>query len=223
MNTERATLLHPNGPDVSNGAVANLERQVERGSLFTHTALSELNERVTEVESMLHGIVNTLVGAGAVAAESVGEAVELARDELVENGPPPGPRVALRVDGEEAATERVFVDCASRLPICQAACCRLSFALSAEEVEGGVVKWDLGEPYQIRHEAGGYCTHCTSGDHACSIYSDRPSVCRTYSCANDTRIWTDFANRELNHEWIDSHLGPSRPRLARVEIRRRDE
>ena len=32
-----------------------LERQVERGGLFTHTALSECAERLTEVETMLYG------------------------------------------------------------------------------------------------------------------------------------------------------------------------
>jgi hypothetical protein len=31
-------------------ALDSVERQVERGSLFTHTALSETAERVTEVE-----------------------------------------------------------------------------------------------------------------------------------------------------------------------------
>jgi hypothetical protein len=44
------------------------------------------------------------------------------------------------------------------------------------------------------------------------VYADRPGVCRHYSCANDERIWKDFENMELNHEWLDANLGDA-PRI----------
>ena len=43
--------------------------------------------------------------------------------------------------------------------VCQAVCCKLDFALTADEVENGVLRWDLGRPYLIRHEADGWCAH----------------------------------------------------------------
>ena len=39
-----------------------------------------------------------------------------------------------------------------------------------------------------------------------NVYTDRPGVCRRYSCANDTRIWKDFDNMVLNEDWIRGNL-----------------
>ena len=60
--------------------------------------------------------------------------------------------------------EEPQIDCAARLPICKAACCRLHFALSVEEVErGGPLRWELGHPYFNRHNADGYCHQWDDG------------------------------------------------------------
>ena len=90
--------------------------------------------------------------------------------------------------------------------ICRAVCCKLKFPLSCDEVDSGKVKWDVGHPYVIRHESTGYCTHNDTATGGCRVYEDRPAVCRRYSCAHDTRIWSDFEGMVLNQEWIDGHL-----------------
>ena len=107
--------------------------------------------------------------------------------------------------------------------VCHAVCCKLNFALTAPEVEGGAAKWDLGFPYMIRHESNGYCTHNDTATGRCGIYADRPGVCRRYSCATDTRIWKDFDNMELNEDWIRENLQNRsrilvRPALPIMEI-----
>jgi Fe-S-cluster containining protein len=102
--------------------------------------------------------------------------------------------------------------------VCRAICCRLHFALSAAEVESGTVKWDLGRPYQIRQDSTGTCVHNDPETHACSVYADRPGVCRGYSCANDERIWTDFDNMQLNTPWIEENLHATSPRLAKATM-----
>jgi Fe-S-cluster containining protein len=99
--------------------------------------------------------------------------------------------------------------------ICHAVCCKLNFALTAEEVDAGKVKWDLGFPYIVRHDADGLCTHNDRATGGCGVYADRPGICRRYSCANDRRIWKDFEKMELNSEWLDEHLSePTRIRVA---------
>ena len=133
----------------------------------------------------------------------------------------PGAAVHLshvRVDPETAGPPpSARVDCASRLHICHAACCRLDFALSVDEVEGGRVKWDLGRPYFIRHAADGGCAHLDAGTCGCSTYANRPQVCRSYDCTHDARIWKDFDRMVLNDPWIAEHLGPQPgPRATRV-------
>jgi hypothetical protein len=131
-------------------ALDSVERQVERGSLFTHTALSETAERVTEVETFLYGLVDVLVASQVIDQDTLGQAAAAVRGELDQREETMSPGVALRVDTEMPADVFVPVNCAERMHVCHAICCRLHFALSAAEVETGTVKWDLGRPYQIR-------------------------------------------------------------------------
>jgi Fe-S-cluster containining protein len=130
--------------------------------------------------------------------------------------------VALRVDEPGAAAEPpAQVDCAARMHVCHSVCCKLDFALSAEEVEQGVVRWDLGRPYLIRHAETGYCVHNDRATGGCGVYADRPQVCRAYSCAGDKRIWKDFDAMELNTEWLEENLvGVARPLLLQAMLAR---
>jgi Fe-S-cluster containining protein len=100
------------------------------------------------------------------------------------------------------AAVEVEVDCDARMHICKAACCSLPFPLSADEVEAGKVKWDLGHPYVIRHSEAGYCVHNERSTGGCDVYDHRPGVCRGYSCAEDDRIWLDFDNMVLNEDFL---------------------
>ena len=201
---------------IRNTNLEALERQVERGSFFAHTALGRTSNHLREIESFTYGILDVLLAKKLVSPEEVAAAVENVRSETAASGEVPGPGVAIRLDPpEQQAAAEVKVDCAARMHVCHAICCKLDFALTHEEVESGKIKWDLGRPYFIRHEAHGACTHqdCKSG--CCRIYADRPAICRTYSCANDKRIWKDFEKMELNTEWLEKHLGPSSgPRLV---------
>jgi Fe-S-cluster containining protein len=195
-----------------------LERQLERGGLFTHTALSNNADRLNDAEAFLYGLVDLLIEKGLLTPDELSAKAQAVRQELQEKGQAVGPGVALRVDNPQANGAPAQVNCAARLHICQAVCCKLGFALSAEEVESGLVKWDLGQPYFIRHEADGHCSHIDRETHQCGIYDNRPGVCRGYSCRNDERVWTDFDNMILNDAWINEHLADSSPRLARASM-----
>ena len=85
--------------------------------------------------------------------------------------------------------------CLELLPICAARCCTLTFALSSQDLDEGVVRWDHGQPYLIRQDADGRCVH--QRDHACTCYAQRPAPCRAFDCRSDPRIWRDYAQREL--------------------------
>lgn len=204
-------------------AIDQVEHQVERGSLFTHSALSETAERVSETEMFLYGLIDVLIENKMLDQEALGRAAAAVRGELDERGETVSPGVALRVEADEPASAFVPVNCAERLPVCHAVCCRLSFALSAKEIESGTLKWDLGRPYQIRHNAAGTCVHNDQQTNGCNVYADRPSVCREYSCANDERIWSDFEAMELNTAWIEENLGETGPRLAHATMVRLPE
>jgi Fe-S-cluster containining protein len=200
--------------------VAELERQMERGSQFTQAALAQVIERLSAVEGRIGELFRYLgaeteetssVGRSSEPSEpsgssesqaSTGEEVEGLTDAQLNVQ---WPSIALANERDETKP-RVEVNCAERMHICHAVCCKLSFALTPGEVESGKVRWDLGFPYFIRHGTNSYCSHNDTATGRCTVYADRPGVCRRYSCANDPRIWKDFDNMVLNEEWIRGNL-----------------
>jgi Fe-S-cluster containining protein len=199
-----------------------LARQVERGSLFTHTALGRAGARTRELEAFVYGLIDALVERDVVSLEDVERAVVNAANTLDAAGEPPEPAVVLRRDLEPADDVPVEVNCAERMPICHAVCCKLDFPLAAEEVEAGGLQWDLGRPYLIRHDADGMCVHNDRETGGCCVYEDRPSPCRRYSCAGDERIWKDFERMELNEDWLAANLAEPPPRLLHAMLVRRE-
>lgn len=222
-------------PSPPGDPLGRLERQVERGSLFTQAAMDRVSVRLQETETFLMGLAQRLHDKGVLTGEDL-EDVEgpdgsqglVAEDEadpetdlvsLADEGDERNagepqrqpaasyewPSVALAVEGDESPPP-VVVNCAERMHVCHAVCCKLNFALTVQDIDTGKVKWDLGFPFMIRHEEDGYCTHLQRGSGACGVYADRPGVCRRYSCANDQRIWSDFAKMELNHEYLDRYV-----------------
>jgi hypothetical protein len=179
--------------------LSDLERQVVQGNLYTHSELSKQSHRANESDALLNGLVALLVQHKVVDSDELMAIVEQARAPVEQKV-----TVALRIDepGEEPQ-----IDCAARIDVCKAVCCRLHWALSIEEIEAGKIKWELGRPYFNRHNEQGYCHQWDGG---CNIYEERPNPCRVYSCEHDERIWKDFEAMELNDEWIATYLDKQR-------------
>jgi Fe-S-cluster containining protein len=189
---------------VESDPLRELERQVEAGGMFSHAVLAQEANRADQNEAIVRGLVELLIQREVVTPEELVAAVDAVRTET-DIG------IAIRVDREGSELVGTPVDCASRLPVCHAVCCRLRFPLTVEEVESGLMKWDLGRPYFNRHGADGYCHQIDGETLGCGVYEQRPAPCRQYSCAEDARIWKDFEAMEINQEWIDSHLAERSP------------
>ena len=106
-----------------------------------------------------------------------------------------------RIDPPEPSPEAV-INCAERVHLCKAVCCKLNFALTPSEVRSGKIKWDPRFPYLIAHGPAGYCAHLDQS-RGCTIHADRPSLCRRFDCRTDGRVWKDFEQMIPNAEWID--------------------
>jgi Fe-S-cluster containining protein len=108
-------------------------------------------------------------------------------------------RVSLDLVGLGASkyrTESPPVPCAELIPLCHARCCTLSFALSTEDLDEGVIRWDYGQPYLIRQRGSdGYCVHNDPDSRGCTVHAHRPRVCRSYDCRKDARVWIDYEQR----------------------------
>jgi Fe-S-cluster containining protein len=198
-----------------NKSINELELQLERSGFFTHSSLSRQAERINEIESFLYGLIDSLLEQELLDKTKFEEYVKRVRQETLKRQEHFHAGIAIRVDktnGEKLTP----VNCEERLHICNAVCCKLNYALSIEEIESGKIKWDLGQPYFIRHHSNGYCTHLDSNKKCCSIYSERPKVCQKYSCTNDERIWKDFEKMELNTEWIQENLAKHKIQLQEI-------
>ena len=190
--------------------LGELERQVEHGNLFVHAALTDQATRANQIEAVVNGLADLLVRLDIVSTEDLVDSVETTRKAISEAGRQLSLGVAIRGDTDAPTVPADEIDCEARIPYCKAVCCRLCFPLTVQEIETGPVKWDLGRPYFNRQAPNGYC-HCfDDASHGCTVYNDRPTPCRVYSCAGDDRIWKDFEGMVINQEWIDAHLGAER-------------
>lgn len=105
-------------------------------------------------------------------------------------------RVSLDLGGPKYETPSPPVPCEELIPLCGGRCCTLSFSLSTEDLDEGVIRWDYGQPYLIRQRSSdGYCVHSDPDTRACTVHRYRPRVCRSYDCRKDKRVWIDYEQR----------------------------
>lgn len=105
-------------------------------------------------------------------------------------------RVALDVGESKYDAEVQGPNCMELMHICKARCCALTFSLSTEDLDEGVIRWDYGQPYLIRQRASdGYCVHNSPETGGCTVHQYRPRVCRVYDCRSDDRVWLDFEKK----------------------------
>src|SRR5262245_34921959 len=193
-------------------------RQLAEGLLYTHARLSENTKATLEASSFLYGLIELLQERSLVSIEELDRRQrEVAQRLARKQG---DKRVGVLLQDPEydkyTFTGGVKIDCENRVHLCRAACCRLPFALSKQDVQEGIVKWDLGQPYVIARGRDGYCTHLDSC--RCTVYENRPIPCRGYDCRKDKRIWLDFEHHLINPQVMDPDwpecLEPTAPRAA---------
>lgn len=110
--------------------------------------------------------------------------------------------------GDKYTVDAVYIDCNSRIHKCKAACCRLQFALTRQDLteasKMGIMLWNPELKYCISQTDNNYCCQSNQENYACKIYSYRPYKCRIYDCRSDKRIWKDYERMEVNPETNNS-------------------
>lgn len=187
---------------------AELEDQIAKGQINIHSTLSRISDRINELEAVIYGINNALIEQEIIPSNLLYKKVDSVKTQMIENGQNLNAGITVRIDDENAVEQEV--NCEERLHICKAVCCKLNFPLNENEIDSGHYKWQLGKPYYIRQQSNGAC--CYLGESGkCGVYSNRPKICRIYSCHKDERIWKDFDNMVLNTEWIGENLPGGMP------------
>ena len=173
---------------------------VLRGLLYAHDRANANTAVLHQASATLDAVVETLIAEGVLDAAALDERRQAARERRERQFFERGMAVALQEFdvGKYEFEADAEIDCDSRLELCGAACCKLPLALSREDVEEGVLRWELGRPYMIAQGSDGYCVHMDRCTHRCGVYDQRPIPCRGYDCRNDDRIWLDFERRIVN-------------------------
>lgn len=167
--------------------------EYERGLRFAHIMMMVGQSQGNEALVAVMALVDLLVAKGEITGEEF-DAYRARAQKQIANISQPKVRLS-RLGDKYAEQNPVDIDCASRVHLCQARCCTFNFYLTVQDLDEGIARWDYGNPYWIKHENDGYCTHCDPTSRACTIHAQRPHVCRLYDCRQDLRIWLDFAAR----------------------------
>lgn len=192
----------PEGETLNRKATAT---DLLRGLIYTHNRANANTAEVHEANATLQALIDLLLESDVIDSEAFKarcrQASERLRREYVERGM----AVAMQEFGVSKYEFQggAEIDCENRIHLCKAACCRLPLALSKQDVQEGVVKWDLGQPYMNARDADSYCTHLDQCSGRCTVYAHRPIPCRGYDCRKDERIWIDFENRVINPRVAD--------------------
>lgn len=170
------------------------------GLRCAHGRISANTAQALEAAAFLYALVELLAERGLITIDELDARKRAVGERLAAQYRQNGRGVVLQDPEEDkyAFPGAAVVDCAALLPVCKAACCRLPFALSRQDLNEGAVRWDLEQPYLIAQGADGYCCHLDRGGLGCTAYAQRPLPCRAFDCRVDPRIWLDFAAAELN-------------------------
>jgi hypothetical protein len=183
-------------------SVKDLREEIAGGLLYCHDRANSNTSRALEVTAFAFALIDLLIEKGLLTEEELNERKRQVGARLVEKFNHDGMTVAIqdsKVDKYKFA-DGPKIDCENRIHLCKAACCRMRFPLSPQDLEEGIVKWDLPRPYLIARGSDGYCSHLQRGSCGCTIYANRPLPCRAYDCRQDQRIWSDFENKVVSPE-----------------------
>jgi hypothetical protein len=178
--------------------IDEFEERLAGGLRFANLMCSVNQEAIKSDKAILHSLVEVLISKGVVHLHELDERKAKVIESLNNNGEQT-PNVHLVETADKYAAEnQVVAECKDCLPVCRAVCCKFWFALSVQDLEERILKWDYSRPYGIAQGKDGYCAHLDRSNLACTIYQTRPLVCRTYDCRHDPRIWRDFEKKVLN-------------------------
>jgi Fe-S-cluster containining protein len=187
-------------PGTRDDALEQLRQELARGLMFTHGQANANAGRTLEAATFLYALIEILAERGVLTIEELDAHKDRIADRVEKRFVSKGMGVALQdpeLDKYKLQAE-AKVDCENRVHLCKAACCRMLFPLSRQDIMEGVIKWNLEVPYMVAQTPDGYCRHLDGATCRCTVREQRPIPCRVYDCRNDKRIWSDFEKYVIN-------------------------
>jgi Fe-S-cluster containining protein len=175
-------------------------KEIVGGLMYTHNRANANTNRALETATFLFALVELMAEKGVLAIEELDARKDQIADRVQRRFLSKGMGVVLQDPEQDKYTfeAEAHVDCENRVHLCKAACCRMIFPLSRQDIAERIVMWDLEAPYMIAQTEDRYCRHLDRTACRCTVRAHRPIPCRAYDCRNDPRIWSDFANYVIN-------------------------
>ena len=155
----------------------------------TDEKLAALEARLKTQEDLVAKLIEIFVGKGALTEGHRKLLTKLAKSSRRVQLP----QVQLGSPDDKYKFAGAEIDCASRLHLCGARCCRLEAPLGQQDLDERSLEWETRRPYIIKRAEDGYCAYLEESG-GCASYDVRPTVCRKFDCREDVRIWQDFEN-----------------------------
>jgi len=181
-----------------------IQKDISSGLLYTHRRINANTSKTLESTAFLYALIELFMEKGLLTTEELDERKKQVAERLVKRFVDSG--LGLMYQDPEydkyAFDQEADVDCESRLDTCKAVCCKLPFALSKQDVEEGIIRWEFGRPYLIAHGDDGYCVHLDRKTYKCTVRDHRTVPCRGFDCRNNKtwHVWDDYEKKILNPE-----------------------
>lgn len=178
-----------------------LDPDLAQSLLALHERLNNRYLGQNQLSAHLYALTELLISKGVVSLREFEERKQqTAEQQMAEMSTQWEGAEVLSDQTDKYTAEPVQIDCGKRLHLCKAACCRLHFTLSAQDLEEGIVRFNVRRPFHIAQRDDGWCSHCDKQTKRCNVHENRPLVCRGYDCRQDGRIWEDFEGMVPNAE-----------------------
>jgi hypothetical protein len=153
--------------------VEGLRREVVQGLLDSHARSNKNAGKSLEIASFCYALIELLQEKGIISFDELDDRQKVVNKRLIKKFEEQGMGVVALQEFKQDKykyKEEVKIDCENRIHICHAACCRFDLALSKQDIEEGIVKWELGKPYLIARNADGYCRHFDKTTSLCTVW-----------------------------------------------------
>ena len=185
----------------------SINELISQGLICAHSRINLNTTKIIESNAFLYALIELLQEKGLLAIEELDARKKQVAERLVKKFKESG--CGLLVQEPECDKYNfpleAKADCESRISICKAVCCKFPFALSRQDVDECLIRWDFGHPYLIAHDADGYCVHLDRDSHRCTVHDNRPVPCRGFNCKDNERwqVWSDYDRKIINPELLE--------------------
>ncbi len=184
--------------------LSKIQNEVSDGLLFNHTRINFNTTKTLESTSFLYALIELLSEKGMISIDELDKRKKEVAERQVKKFAETGIGLMYQTPEFDKYNfkKEACIDCQSRLDVCKANCCKFPFALSRQDIEERIVRWEFGKPYLIAHDTDGYCVHLNRENYKCTVHEHRPVPCRGFDCKDNKKwkVWQDYDQKILNPE-----------------------